>query len=155
MSSVSTGTFDESRRGIPMTGIDLYSLRYTWFSIDNKNEQALSNFRGDKPTHPIGCYPCHVYLIECHSNERIRVWLQESEAQVDKFSDYIQGLQWQVYQAEAKCTEHLLLTKYTVFYTLLRKAECTLYILTKKITFFFRKLYVVLNLTLSIKISRL
>lgn len=89
MSSVSTGTFDESRRGIPMTGIDLYSLRYTWFSIDNKNEQALSNFRGDKPTHPIGCYPCHVYLIECHSNERIRVWLQESEAQVDKCSDYI------------------------------------------------------------------
>jgi hypothetical protein len=64
-------------------------------------------------------------------------------------------LQWQVYQAEAKCTEHLLLAQYTLFYTLVRKAECTLYTLTKKMTFFFRKLYVVLNLTLSVKISRL
>jgi hypothetical protein len=43
-----------------------------------------------------------------------------------------QGLQWQMYQAEAKCTEHLLLAKYTLFYTLLRKAECTLYTLSKK-----------------------
>ncbi len=66
-----------------------------------------------------------------------------------------QGLQWQVYQAESKCTEHLLLAKYTLFYTLLRKAECALYTLTKNITFFFRKLYVVLNLRLNIKISRL
>jgi hypothetical protein len=31
----------------------------------------------------------------------------------------VQVLQWQVYQAEAKCTEHLLLAKYTLFYTLL------------------------------------
>jgi hypothetical protein len=65
-----------------------------------------------------------------------------------------QGLQWQVYHAEAG-TEHLLLAKYTVFYTLLRTAECMLYTLTKKIRFFFWKLYVVLNLRLNIEISRL
>ncbi len=36
-------------------------------------------------------------------------------ADVEKY--VVQGLQGQVYQAEAKCTEHLLLAKYTLFYT--------------------------------------
>ncbi len=41
-------------------------------------------------------------------------------------------LQQQVYQAEPKGRENLLLLMYALFYALLRKIECTLYILLNK-----------------------
>jgi hypothetical protein len=97
----------------------------------------------------------HLTQKWCSDNLPSFISKERWPANSPNFNPLDQGLQWQVYQAETKCTEHLLLAKYTLFYTSLRKTECTLYTLTKKITFFFRKLYVVLNLRLSIKISRL
>ncbi len=74
---------------IPINEIDLSSLCNTWFTIHNDCQENLSNYQRMSRTHPIEEYPCLVYLVEFRSHERIRVWLQEKEVQVEKCSDYI------------------------------------------------------------------
>ena len=47
---------------------------------------------------------------------------------VNAVTNWNQGFQWQVYQAKAKCTVHLLLSIYTLVYTFPEKqsVQCTL-----------------------------
>jgi len=77
---------------IPFDSIHLTEYLYRWFTIhvtDQKILAELSSSRRNRQTPPIENYPCRVYLVEYERQERIRVWLNEHEAQVTKCSDYM------------------------------------------------------------------
>jgi hypothetical protein len=88
MASASSISKDSSHL-IPIIKLNLDCFIDKWFSIHNNNEQTLSNLCSTRQTHPIEVFSCLVYLVECHPYERIRVWLRENEAQIDKCSDYM------------------------------------------------------------------
>ncbi|CAF3335477.1 unnamed protein product [Rotaria sp. Silwood2] len=65
---------------------------YKWFTIHVTKEKFLNELSSSHPyrkTYPIEKFPCRVYLIDYEGNQRIRVWLNEQEVQVNKCSDYI------------------------------------------------------------------
>lgn len=78
---------------IPFSSIYPGEYLYRWLTIhiiDQKRLTHLSSNRRQRQTHAIPNYPCRIYLIDYdQSKESIRVWLEESEVEVDKCSNYI------------------------------------------------------------------
>lgn len=78
---------------IPFSSIYPREYFYRWFTIHMTDETRLaqlSSNRYNRPTHPIQQYPCRVFLTDYDpSKGSIRVWLEGSEVEVNKCSDYM------------------------------------------------------------------
>jgi hypothetical protein len=77
---------------IPFDSIHPSEYLYRWLTIhvtDATILTELSSHRRIRKTPPIERFPCRIYLIEYDSGRRIRAWLNEQEAQVNKCSDYM------------------------------------------------------------------
>ena len=90
---MASSKLDSPKDLIPFSSIYPGEYLYRWLTIhitDQKRLTQLSSNRHQRQTHSIPKYPCRVYLIDYdQSKENIRVWLEESEVEVDKCSNYI------------------------------------------------------------------
>ena len=77
---------------IRFTSIHPTQYMYKWFTIHVIDKEKLNKlslpFR-TRQNHPIENFPCRVYLVDFENNQRIRIWLNEQEVQVDKCADYM------------------------------------------------------------------
>ena len=81
-----------STKLISIRHIDLNNYLGRWFTLHNENkatQDRLHSPRRIRQTHVIGSYPCRIYLVEYDQYQRIRIWLNENEARVNKCSDYM------------------------------------------------------------------
>lgn len=65
---------------------------HRWVTLHVTDADVLKELRSNRryrETPQIEDYPCRVYLVDHEDTQRIRVWLQQSEVQVDKCSDYM------------------------------------------------------------------
>lgn len=84
----------DTRDLIPFTSFYPGEYLHRWLTIHITNSEHLtelsSSNRSLRQTYPILKYPSRVYVIDYdQSNESIRVWLEESEVEVTKCSNYI------------------------------------------------------------------
>ncbi|CAF0917842.1 unnamed protein product [Adineta steineri] len=77
---------------VPINPGILYEYQYKWFTIHMTDEETLQLLASDhrnRQSFPIEKYPCQVYLVDFESTNRIRVWLNQDEVDVEKCSDYM------------------------------------------------------------------
>lgn len=70
----------------------LFDKLYKWFTIHLTNEATLNELSSagfNCPPDPIEKYPCRIFLLEIEPYQRIHVWLNEQEVEVDKCFDYM------------------------------------------------------------------
>jgi len=72
-------------------------------------------------------------------------WFNSSDMFILIMMTMNQDFSWQVYLPEVKCTVHLLLQKYTLLYTCLKKLECTSYTLPTEYTLYLYTLSYIVN----------
>lgn len=91
--SSSNSSNESDCRLVPINSIDLTQYLYKWFTIHRTDDETILNeswsSHSDCPTYPVEEFPCRVYMIDYDFDRRIRIWLNEREAQVTKCSDYI------------------------------------------------------------------
>ena len=79
-------------RLIPVSSVHPSELLDKYLTLHVTDEQAVKALTV-RPhygrTHPIETFPCEIYVTAYDEEDRVRVWLKEQEADINKCSDYI------------------------------------------------------------------
>lgn len=77
---------------VSVTDLYLAEYLYRWFTLHVTDEKLLKKLSATRvycETLEIETFRCRVFLVACEDDNRIRVWLNERETQVEKCSDYM------------------------------------------------------------------